>query len=96
MPSPDREVPSVGPFLWEALTFGTPHSGGGGALSSLLLGGGGEDQLDTCIWGEVGGDMEEIGRPCIFRYFHPAYERTLGFHVQFQPKSAVGAENVHI
>jgi hypothetical protein len=33
-----------------------------------------------------GGDMEEIGRQCIFRYFHPAYERTLGFHVRFQPK----------
>ncbi len=46
--------------------------------------------------GRGGEEMEEIGRQCIFKYFHPAYERTLGFHVRFQPKREVGAENVGI
>lgn len=82
MPSPDGELPIVGPFLWEALTLGIPQLGGRGR---------GEGPTGYLYLGGRGGEeMEEIGRQCIFKYFHPAYERTLGFHVRFQPKREVG------
>jgi hypothetical protein len=85
MPSPDGELPIAGPFLWEALTLGIPQLGGGrgeGPTGYLYLGGkGGGKRSDDNVYLNISTLLTE---------------RTLGFHVRFQPKREVGAENVGI